>query len=244
MRNPFGSILGCCFAVAPLLGCAGGYTAMLPQAGPPSAGIAATIPEQGIYTARATMPAAVLVFVPGTVELGGTAIGDPPLWAAQGLDVVMPRPAWTDPMVADQQAAVERLLASAQTLADAPVWLVGPRAAIEAVLPQLGPGQISGVVVTSVTSGAGSCNRTMYYSSPGNGTEPKVMVKTSGDACGASRFFGAPRAPQAPTGVVPAPQIKPGAPRLIETSIPADPTAQRPVVQRLAEEIKAPQPTS
>jgi hypothetical protein len=112
----------------------------------------------------------------------------------------MPQPSWSTRLIADQEAALERLLASARSL-------------------------------------AGSCSRTLYYSTPGNGTEPKMVVKTSGDACGASPPLDARRAPSGP---VPVPQVKPGAPRIIETSIPADRTARQPFVQRLAEEIKAP----
>jgi len=152
----------------------------------------------------------------------------------------MPRPQSTGSLVADQQAAVERLLASARAFADAPLWLVGPSPAIEAVMPQPGPGEVSGVVVTSVTSSAGSCTRTMYYSNSGAGAEPRTVVKISGDACGVSPSFGA----SAPAGVVPAPHVKPASPRLIEASIPADPAAQRPVVPRLTAQIKAPQPES
>jgi hypothetical protein len=236
MWKPFGSILGCCLAAVPLLGCVGGYTAPPPQAGPPPAAVAATIPEPGVYTTRAAAPAAVLVFLPGPVGFGDVATRDPALWAAQGFDVVMPRALWTDRVIAEQQAAVGRLLASAQALADSPIWLVGPSPTIEAVMPQLGPGRVSGVVVTSVTSNAGSCTRTMYYSNPGAGAEPKAVVKTSGDACGTIPSFGAR---QAPAGAVPVPQIKPNAPRIIEASVPTDHTAQRSFVQRLADEIKA-----
>ena len=243
MWRPFGPIVGCCLAAMPLLGCVGGYTALPPQASPPPSAGAAAISEPGVYTTRVGAPAAVLVFLPGAVEFGDVAARDPRLWAAQGFDVVMPRPLSTDRLIADQQAAVGRPLASAQALADAPIWLVGPSPTIEAVMPQLGPGQVSGVVVTSVTSNAGSCSRTMYYSKPGNGAELKVMVKRSGDACSANPSLGVPRAPQGPTGVVPAPRVEPGSPRIIETSIPADPTAQQPLVQRLADEIKA-TPTS
>jgi hypothetical protein len=153
----------------------------------------------------------------------------------------MPRLLWTDRFVADRQAAVERLLASAQAMADAPIWLVGPSPTIEDVMPQLGPGQVSGVVVTSVTSSAGSCTRTMYYSNAGGGAEPKAVVKTSGDACGTSLSFGIR---QAPAGAVPVPQVKPSAPRLIEASIATEKPAQKAFVQRLADEIKAPQPAS
>ena len=99
-------------------------------------------------------------------------------------------------------------------------------------MPQLGPGQVSGVVVTSVTSNAGSCSRTMYYATPGDGAEPKMVVNTKGDACGASP-------PRASPSVVPVPHDHPNAPRIIETSIPADRTGQQPFVQRLADEIKA-----
>jgi hypothetical protein len=232
MWKPFGSILGCCLAAVPLLGCVGGYTALPPQAGPPPAAVAATIPEPGVYTTRAAAPAAILVFLPGPVGYGDVATRDPALWAAQGFDLVMPRPLWTDRLIVDQPAAVGRLLASAQALADAPIWLVGPNPTIEAVVPQLGFGQVSGVVVTSVTSNAGSCTRTMYYSNPGAGAEPKAVVKTSGDACETSSSFGARQAPVVP-------QVKPNAPRIIETSIPMEKPAQRSFVQRLADEIKA-----
>jgi hypothetical protein len=108
-------------------------------------------------------------------------------------------------------------------------------------MPQLGPGQVSGVVVTSVTSNAGSCTRTIYYSNPGTGAEPKAVVKTSGDACATGPSFGAG---QAPAGTVPVPQVKPNAPRIIEASIPTEKPAQQALVRRLAEEIKAPQPES
>jgi len=231
------AILGCCLAALPLIGCAGGVTA-LRQDGAPVPTAAAT-PSEGVYATGAAMPAAILVFVPGMNALSRDDFlsRDPALWAAQGFDVVMPQPSWSTRLIADQEAALERLLASARSLADAPIWLVGPGPAIEAAMPQLGPGQVSGVVVTSVTSNAGSCSRTMYYSNPGNGAEPKVVVNTSAAACGATPPFGARRAP---SGVIPVPHVQPNAPRIIETSIPADRIVQQPFVQRLAEEIKAP----
>jgi hypothetical protein len=185
---------------------------MPPEAGPPATAVATAMPDPGVYTARGTAPAAVLVLVPGAVAFVDVTAGDPAVWAAQGFDVVMPRPTLAARLVADREAAVERLLTSARALADAPIWLVGPSPAIEAVMPRLGPGRVSGVVVTSVTSNAGSCTRTMYYSNSGAGAEPQTVVKTSGDACGASPSFGA-SAP--PAGVVPVPHVKPGAPRLI-----------------------------
>jgi hypothetical protein len=136
-------------------------------------------------------------------------------------------------LIADRRAALERLVISARALADAPIWLVGP--AVEAAMPELPPGQVSGVVVTSVTSGAGSCSRTVFYSNPGTAAEPRVTVKTSGDACRAGE-------PPVPSGVLPMPRARPGAPRIIEASIPADasPAAQRPLIRHVAEEIKSP----
>jgi hypothetical protein len=237
MWKPSASILGCCLAALPVIGCAGSVTALPPQAGLPPAAVAATIPEQGVYATRGTAPAAVLLFLPAAVDLRDVVTRDPALWAAQGFDIVMPRPSWDTRLIVEQEAAIERLLASAQALADAPIWLVGPGPEIEAAMPQLGPGQVSSVVVTSVTSNAGSCSRTMYYSNLGNEAEPKVVVNIAGDACGASPPFGGRRAP---SSMVPVPHVHPNAPRIIETSIPADRTGQQPFVQRLAEEIKAP----
>ncbi len=201
------SIIGCCLAAMPLIGCAERFAALPPEPAPAPAAAYVTKPAGGIYTTSAA-PSAILVFVPAMQAVGFDDLltRDPSLWAAQGFDVVMPDIAQ---LVADRQAALERLVASARRLADAPVWLVGPGSAIEAAMPQLPPGRISGVVVTSVTTGAGSCSRTVYYSNAGTGAEPRVTVKTSGDACPVGE-----RA--APSGVAPLPPGKPGAPRLIE----------------------------
>jgi hypothetical protein len=121
---------------------------------------------------------------------------------------------------------------------DAPIWLVGPGPAIEAAMPELPPGQVSGIVVTSVTSDAGSCNRTVYYSNPGTGAEPRVTVKTSGDACGTPPPVGER---STPSGAIPVPRARPGAPRIIEAAIPAHalPAAQRPLIRHVTEEIKS-----
>ena len=236
MWKPPTSILGCCLAVLPLIGCAGSVTA-LPQDGAPVPTVTAT-PHGGVYATGPAAPAAVLVFMPGTDARSHDDFvpSDPAFWTAQGFDVVMPQPSWNTRLIADQESAIERVVASARLLADAPIWLVGPDPAIEAAMPQLGPGQVSGVVVTSVTSIAGSCIRSVFYSSPGNGAEPRMVVKTSGDACGASPPYGLDRSP---SSVAPMPQRRPNAPRIIEASIPADHTAQWPLVQRLAAEIKA-----
>ena len=52
MWKPFGSIFGCCLAALPLIGCAGGYSPLPPQAGTPRAAVVATMPDQGVYVTR------------------------------------------------------------------------------------------------------------------------------------------------------------------------------------------------
>jgi len=226
------SIIGCCLAALPLVGCAERFAALPPEQ-PPAAAAYVPMPASGNYAAS-PMPSAILVFVPGTQTAGSDdlLIRDPALWTAQGFEVVMPDIAQ---LIADRRAALERLVISARALADAPIWLVGP--AVEAAMPELPPGQVSGVVVTSVTSGAGSCSRTVFYSNPGTAAEPRVTVKSSGDACGASPPVG--ERPD-PLGVSPVPRVRPGAPRIIEAAIPAQtsPAALRPLIRHVAEEIK------
>ena len=233
MWKPSASIIGCCLAALPLIGCAERFAAVPPEQPPARAAAYVATPAGGIYAAGPATPSAILVFVPATRTVGSDDLltRDPSLWAAQGFGVVMPDIAQ---MIADREAALERLVISARTLADAPIWLVGSGPAIEAAILNLPPGEVSGVVVTSVISGAGSCSRTVYYSNPGTGAEPMVTVKTSGDACGAGE-------PPVPSGVLPMLRARPGAPRIIEASIPAhaSPAAQRPFIRHVAEEIKS-----
>ena len=212
-------------AALPLIGCAGNI-AVPPQAAVTPSTVTNTAPyypAPHVYTAGPSAPAAVLVLLPGEDGLAR----DPALWEAQGFDVVTP-PADIYRLVADQRAALARLVASAEALANAPVWLVGPSPMIEAALPQVGG--ITGAVMTSVGSNTGSCSESFSYFDPGTGAPPKV--RRSGD-CGAGlpnlngqQPFAAP--------VVP----RPNSPRIIETSaIPKNlsPAAR---VERLAELIK------
>ncbi len=98
---------------------------------------------------------------------------------------------------AAQTAALDRMIDAARAMADAPIWLVGPNPAIEAAMgtPIAGPGQVSGVVVTSVASGIGTCSERMVYSYSGNGAAPKVAVSKSGDACPPGAPFGVDHEP-------------------------------------------------
>ena len=167
-----------------LIGCArdaatsGQATAVMPA--PTAEPVAYYAPAPRVYAAGPAAPVAVLVLWPGDDSLAR----DPALWTAQGFDVVTPQPADIYRLVADQQAALAQLVASAHALADAPVWVVGPGPIIDAALaaPQFGRG-VSGVVMTTLASGAGSCSESFFYSDPGTGAPPQVEVKRSGD-CG------------------------------------------------------------
>ncbi len=135
-----------CLAALPLIGCARDVapseqaTAMTPAVIAEPARYYAPGPR--VYAVRPGAPAAVLVLWPGDDRLAR----DPGLWTAQGFDVVMPQPANIYRLVADQQAALARLVASARALADAPIWVVGPGPVIDAALtaPQFGRRGVGG----------------------------------------------------------------------------------------------------
>jgi hypothetical protein len=84
-------ILGCCSAALPLIGCAAGLTAVHQNG--TTEPVAVASPAEEVYTTGPAAPAAILVFVPAMMTLGGDNLltRDPALWAAQGFDVVMRR---------------------------------------------------------------------------------------------------------------------------------------------------------
>jgi hypothetical protein len=230
------SVLCGCLAALPLIGCAGGgatsgqATVVTPAAIAEPAPYYAPAPR--VYAAGPAAPVAVLVLWPGDDSLAR----DLALRTAQGFDVVTPQPADIYRLVADQQAALAQLVASAHALADAPVWVVGPGPIIDAALaaPQFGRG-VSGVVMTSVASGARSCSESFFYSDPGTGAPPKVEVKRSGD-CGT----GTPAIGGRQPSVLPAPPApRPNQPRLIEASAAGKNLPPAAKVRHLAELIKS-----
>jgi hypothetical protein len=237
------TLCGCLAALPLLMGCANGvggpsraYTPPAPLASVPAA------PDMGarVFAAGPGAPAAILVMLPGP---GDMLTADPRSWAAQGFDVVTPPPE-VFPITADQPEAA-RLIAQAQALADAPVWLVGPNPAIAAAMaamPPGGAGRVSGLVVTSTISGAGTCSERVIYSYAGNGAAPKVAVSKSGDACATGPAFGGDTNPAA---APPTPAVQPHAPQLIEASAgpAAAPAARRATVERVAEAIKSAPPS-
>ena len=103
------SVLCGCLAALPLIGCAGDVATPEATAVTPAA-IAEPAdyytPAARVYAVGPAVPAAVLVLWPGDDSLAR----DPGLWTAQGFDVVMPQPADIYRLVADQRAALARLV--------------------------------------------------------------------------------------------------------------------------------------
>jgi hypothetical protein len=228
-----------CLAALPLIGCAGNIPISGQAATVPSAAIAEPSPYYGpaarVYPVGSATPAAVLVLSPSEDSLAR----DPGLWTAQGFDDVMPEPADLYRMVADQQAVLAQLVASAHALANAPIWLVGPDSLIEASLapPQFGR-DVSGFVVTSVMSERGSCSERLVYADPGTGAPPKVEVSRSGDC-----WTGAPAIGRRPS-VLLAPQApRPNQPPLIEASALGNSLPPAAKARYLAEQIKSAPPS-
>src|SRR3984893_6229132 len=174
------SVLCGCLAALPLIGCAGDVATPQATAVTPAA-IAERAdyytPAARVYAVARAVPAAVLVLWPSDDSLAR----DPGLWTAQGFDVVMPQPGDIYRLVADQQAALARLVGSAHALADAPIWVVGSGPVIDAALvaPRSGGG-VSGVVMTSVASGTRSCSESFFYSDPGTGANPAAPYRGIG----------------------------------------------------------------
>jgi hypothetical protein len=136
-------------------------------------------------------------------------------------------------LVADQEAAMARLIASAEAMANAPLWLVGPSQVIETAIPQAG-GRVSGVIVTSGTSPTYSCSESFSYFDPGTGAPPKMEIKRSGN-CGP----GLPEVGGHQPSAVPAPVTpRPNAPRIIEASAVSKSLPAPARVRRLAQLIK------
>jgi hypothetical protein len=228
--------LWCCLAALPLLGCADAVTAASQQ-GPqgPAATADYSVPPSP-YPVAAAAPAAILVVLPGA----GAFAGDPALWRSQGVDIVTPPPTAFYRLAAEQQAVIAQMMAAAQRLADAPIWLMGPSQEIEAALaaPPPGGAQVSGVVETSAGGPAVTCSESFSYFDPGTGAKPQVTVSKSGNCPPGSGFgIGSPMTtPAAP------PSFRPNAPRVIEASVAPDSAsraAHRAAIKHLTALIKA-----
>ena len=87
-------------------------------------------------------------------------------------------------LFARQEAVMNRMMADMDSLLAMP--LPDPRQMIQSVMngmPRAAPD--SAVIMTSLTSGNGTCSETITYGYPANGGKPQVKVTRSGNACGA-----------------------------------------------------------
>jgi hypothetical protein len=92
--------------------------------------------------------------------------------------------------------------------------------------------------MTSVTSGAGSCSESFFYSDPGTGAPPQVEVKRSGDCGTGMPAIGGRQPSMLPTPSAP----RPNQPRLIEASAVGKNMPPAAKVRHLAELIKSTPP--
>jgi len=111
-------------------------------------------------------------------------------------------------MIAEQDSMIRRMMADMDSLMATP--LPDPQQMIRSVMDgmrQPMPG--SGIVVTSISTGNGTCSETITYGSPAAGGQPQVKVTRTGNACGAITSSG----PIGATQAMPAP-VSPGRERL------------------------------
>jgi hypothetical protein len=176
------------------------------------AGLAAPAAAAGVSVpAYVPAPAAILVVLPGIAPPQWVALPAPALWPSAELTAMMPGAMAR--LIADQEADLARLAAAAERMAAA------PDRALETALTQgarLGAGPASGVVMTAITTGRGSCSESVTYSYPGNGVAPRVTVRKAGNACPAGSPFALGTEPSA------IPAARPQLPRLLEASAPPD----------------------
>ncbi len=135
-------------------------------------------------------PGAMVVVVPG---YGAAAMPNPT--EAVPTDFPVAR------LVAQQESMMRRMMADMDSMMAMP--MPDPQQMIRSVMqgmPQVGPG--SGVVITSVSSGNGTCSQTVTYGTPGDDGRPVVKVTQAGDACGSL----GPSGPIGVTQTVPTPQ--------------------------------------
>lgn len=126
----------------------------------------------------------------------GTSVVLVPNAPAQQIDFPVAR------MIAQQEAEMRHMMADMGSLMLS-VPMPDPSRMIQSVmegLPRVAPG--TGVVVTSISTGNGTCSQTITYGYPVNGGQPTVQVSSTGNACGAIHSSGPIQAVQ-PT---PAPQ--------------------------------------
>jgi len=127
-------------------------------------------------------------------------------------------------LVAQQQAMMQRMMADMDALMATP--MPDPEQMIRSVMdgmPRTAPG--SGVVLTQISSGSGSCSETIVYGPQGANGEQQVKVTRTGDACGpitSNEPIGVTQSAPPPQTVPPATATSPPD-RLWHVSYPARP---------------------
>jgi hypothetical protein len=141
-------------------------------------------------TRSALLAASLLVAAPA---IAAQPDGGHYVWVPAGATVVLVPAAPATPvdfpvarMIAQQQAAMNRMIADMDSLMA--TAMPDPEQMLRSVMqgmPQVAPG--SGVVVTSISTGSGTCSQTITYGYPGVGGQPTVKISNSGNACGTLR---------------------------------------------------------
>lgn len=153
------------------------------------------------------------------------------VWVPAGATVVLVPTAPATPvdfpvarMIARQEAMMNRMFADMDSLLA--TAMPDPGRMIRSVMqgvPYSVPG--SGIVVTSISTGSGTCSQTITYSYPGSGGQPTVKVSSTGNACGAitsSGPIGVTQVQPTPQPVIPAP-VAPRRERLWTIGYPPHP---------------------
>jgi hypothetical protein len=132
-------------------------------------------------------------------------------------------------MIAQQEAMINRMFADMDSLLATAMPDPGRmiRSVMQGVPPAM-PG--SGVVVTSISTGDGTCSQTITYGYPGIGGQPTVQVSSTGNVCGtlgATGPIGVTQSVPTPQPVVPAP-VGPRHERLWTVGYPPHPVTGTP----------------
>jgi hypothetical protein len=105
-------------------------------------------------------------------------------------------------MIAQEDAMIRRMMAdidAVMEVRDPGVYSLGAGG-----VSAFAPG--TGVVVTSVSTGGGTCSQTISCAYPGNGRPPHVTMSSTGGGCGA---IGSPRPPEVLRTLPKPPQVVP-----------------------------------
>jgi hypothetical protein len=164
-----------------------------------------------VGTRSALLAAGLMIAIPA---VAAQPDGGHYVWVPEGATVLLVPTAANAPaafpvarMIAQQEAMMNRMFADMDELMA--TAMPDPAQMIRSVMqgmPRTAPA--SGIVVTSISTGRGTCSQTITYGYPANGGQPTVKVSGTGDACGAAGASG----PLEVTQPAPAPQpVIPGA---------------------------------